>query len=658
MEPNNHPLAVSGQGVPSGAEASEAERWRHAVEIANVPTLLLVLVQLTADTKWMSDRYRPTRTRGLGDNDSGGLPDDVQREIRDAATQAVFAWRAGAPVAMPVVRDELAVQMLGFSLGEPIPDEYATMVSAELRQVAAGRSALAALGNDVPAPAGFRVLVIGAGMSGIATSIRLSRARIEHVIVERNATVGGTWHENRYPGCGVDVPSHLYSFSFAPYDWTKYFALRDEIYAYFEHVANEFGVRDRVRFNTEVERAVYDEPAREWVAHIVSDGRREELRANVVVSCVGAFNKPLFPDVTGRDTFPGPQVHPARWPADLDLTGKRVVIVGNGASAMQIVPAIAPKVAQLTIIQRSPHWAAAFEKFAVEVPEDVQFLIREMPIYRAWYRARLDWAFNDKSHASIQKDPDWPHPDRSLNLLNDAHRRMMTDYIVNELGDRQDLLPQVVPTYPPFGKRMLLDNGWYRTLRRGNVRLLTDRVVAVKPTGVGTEGGDHVDADVIIWATGFDVVHFFMPMDIVGRAGRSIHEVWDGDDARAYLGTTVPGFPNLFCLYGPNTQFGHGGSLISVVERQIHYVMDVLQTMFRDGIEEVEVREDVTAEYNERVQAAHENMVWTHQGMRTYYRNSKGRVVVNNPFRIVDVWKWTEHVNPAEYRMTAARTGA
>ena len=316
---------------------------------------------------------------------------------------------------------------------------------------------------------------------------------------------------------------------------------------------------------------------------------------------------------------------------------------------MQLVPAIAEQVDQLFVFQRSPHWASAFEKFQVEVPEPIKFLIREMPLYYVWYRLRLSWAFNDKSYAALQKDPNWPHPDRSLNAINEGHRNMMVRYIEEQLGDRTDLLASVVPSYPPFGKRLLLDNGWYRTLRRDNVHLIADPVVAVHPHHVTTATGQEIAVDVIIWAIGFDVVHFLAPMEIRGRLGTTIHEEWNGDDARAFLGTAVPGFPNFFCLYGPNTQFGHGGSLIFVVERQIHYVMSVLETMLTSGADAVEVRRESHDAYNAKVDAAHEQMVWTHKGMDTYYRNSRGRVVVNNPFRIVDVWNMTQAADPSDY---------
>ncbi|MFN0303717.1 MAG: flavin-containing monooxygenase [Burkholderiales bacterium] len=639
----------------------EEKSWRDAVAVANIPTLLLLLVQLTGNLRWLDDPYRPSRTRGLGDNDSGGLSETAQHDIRAAALDAMLAWRDDrSPETTPPAPD-LLVKMLGVSLGEEIPAEYGPMIAAEMHEAMSARAGAntpgASDGPTLAPPSGFRAIVIGAGMSGLCASVALTRAGIEHIILERHDTVGGTWLENRYPGCGVDVPSHLYSYTFAPHDWTRYFALRDEIHAYFEKVAVDFGVRHRIRFGISVDRLAWNEATQEWAVDTTDrGGRKETLRANAVISAVGAFNKPRMPDLPGLASFEGPSVHTAAWPqAGVDLQGKRVAVIGNGASAMQVVPAIADRVASMIVFQRSAQWAAPFEKFRVDVPPAIRFLLREMPLYRAWYRLRLGWAFNDKSHASLQKDPAWPHPDRAVNELNDSHRKGLTRYLESELAARPDLIPKVLPTYPPFGKRMLLDNGWFRTLAREHIELVTDSVASVQPHGVTTTAGAHYDADVLIWATGFDVIHFLAPMEIRGREGRRLHDVWQGDDARAFLGTTMPGFPNFFCLYGPNTQFGHGGSLISVVERQVHYVVSLLQILFEKNARAIEVRPTVHDAYNARVDAAHERMVWTHRGMSTYYRNAKGRVVVNNPFRIVDVWKWTERANAEDY-VLAPRT--
>ncbi len=630
------------------------QRLVDAIAIANIPTLACLLRQLTGERRWIEPPYQPTRTRGLDDNDTGGLPAETQDEIRAAAVEAITEWMHGKTPALLSPSDELLVEMMGVSLGETIPPEYSLMIREEL--ALGGVLAQTGSATVTRAPQGFSALVIGAGISGICAAIKLAEAGISCTLIERNQRSGGVWLENRYPGAACDVPSHLYSFSFAPFDWTRFFACGSEIHQYLEKVATDFDVLSRVRFGCEATQARYLESSARWEVDVRhDDGRTESLRANILISAVGAFNKPRYPDVPGIESFAGTSAHTARWPAEgMDLKGKRVVVVGNGASAMQVVPAIANAVASITVIQRSPQWAAPFPRFKVDVPEPLQWLLREVPLYRLWYRLRLSWAFNDKQYASLQKDPAWEHPERSINALNDAHRRALTDYIRSELGDRQDLLPDVLPGYPPFGKRMLMDNGWFRTMARENVHLVTAAVTEVLPDRVRTSAGTEHEADVLIWATGFDVLNFLVPMRIFGRGARELHDDWKGDDARAYLGTVAPGFPNFFCLYGPNTQFGHGGSLITVMERQMHYVMSVLGQMFEQGIAAVEVRQDVHDAYNATIDRLHEGMVWTHQGMETYYRNSRGRVVVNNPFRMVDFWQMVERADLEQYLSTPA----
>jgi len=621
----------------------ENEQIRAAVNVANIPTLLMVLVQMTGDLHWLESPYCPSRGSGLGDNDSGGLPEDVQAEIRAAASDAIIAWRSGEPVAIPEPDPDLLVRMLSVSMGEPVPSEYGTFTASQLGEKPVSD-------EHIPVPEGFHVIIVGAGVSGICAAVNLKAAGIPFTIIEKNETVGGVWLDNHYPGAGVDTPNHLYSYSFAMHDWSMFFALRDELHGYLEHVAESFGIKSMIRFGTDVRDAHYDEADQSWRVRITNpDGREETLDGTILISATGIFNPPIRPDIDGLDNFAGPTFHTAEWRDDVDLTNQRVAIIGNGASCMQTGPEIQDRVKSLTIFQRSPHWAAPFAQFRREVPEALRFMLREVPLYQAWYRVRLGWTFNDRIHSALQKDPDWAFKDRSLNATNDAHRAFFTDHIKRELGDRVDLLDKVLPTYPPFGKRMLMDNGWYRMLRNERVELVDDPVTRIEADRLVTKDGREFEADVLLLATGFDVLRFITTFDVHGRSGRSLREAWEDDNARAYLGTVVPDFPNFFTLYGPNLQPGHGGSLIFVVEMQMHYVMDVIRKMSTENLGAVECREAINDAYNQRVDDAHENMVWTHEGMTTYYRNERGRIVVNSPFRNVDYYAMTRAANLDEY---------
>ncbi|MFT3661441.1 MAG: NAD(P)/FAD-dependent oxidoreductase [Gordonia sp. (in: high G+C Gram-positive bacteria)] len=640
---------IAGAGAAAGDFAAIV---RDAIGDANVPTLLMVLVQLTGDLAWLEEPYRPARGKGLSENDTGGLPEEIQDEVRAAAADAIIAWHAGTPVAIDEPDEELYRRMLQVAIGEPVPDEYGPMIADDMNALGGDPAWLKA----VPAaPEGFSALVIGAGISGMLAAHDLRKAGVETVVVERGEQLGGTWWHNRYPGCGVDVPSHLYQFAAAASDWPYYYATRDELHDYLQKVGEDWDIASCTRFGTTVRAARWDSAAQLWRATVVGpDGAEEELSANILISAVGAFGNPKFPNIPGRDAFAGETVHTSLWDADFDVAGKRVAVIGNGASAMQIVPSIAPEVVSLTVFQRSAHWVAPFEKFRTPVPDPVRFLLREVPLYRAWYRQRLAWVLNDTLFSALQVDPEWPHQDRSINAANDGHRRFFTRYIESELAGRDDLIAKVVPDYPPFGKRILLDNGWYRTLRRDDVELVSEAITEIVPEGIVTADGRVHEVDVIVYATGFDVVNFLSSFELTGRSGRTLKEIWGADDADAYLGTTVPDFPNVFCLYGPNTQAGHGGSLIYYLECQMRYTMSLLGRMFARGATSVEVRPEVAQRYNDDVDAAHEHMIWRHPGFDTYYRNSRGRVLVANPWRVVDWWRMTRDADPAEYEFSTS----
>ena len=623
----------------------EEQIFSDAIEVANIPTLLMVLVQLTGELHWLEEPYLPKRQPGLGDNDTGGLEPRHQQEVREAALEAILAWRDGRPIALPEPDYDLIVRMLSVSMAESVPTEYGQFTAAQLGQVKFLDH------QPISSPPDFNVVVIGAGVSGLCAAINLQMLGINFQVIERNSTVGGVWWENSYPGAGVDTPNHLYSYSFAPYDWQKYFCLRDELHGYLEHVCDSFEVRDTIRFETTVERIEYQNQKQNWLVTLcLPDGSQEQTEANVVISAAGIFNPPVSPDIDGLEDWEGEQWHTARWPETADLQDKKVAIIGNGASCMQIGPEIQDEVESLTIFQKSVHWAAPFEQFRKEVPDPLRFLLREVPLYRNWYRVRLGWTFNDRIHSALHKDPDWEHPERSLNAQNDAHRAYFTNHVISELGDHaSELLDRVLPTYPPFGKRMLMDNGWYRMLRNPKVQLVDERISNVDANSLTTEDGSEYEADVLVLATGFDVLNFITTYEAQGRSGTSLMSQWEQDNAQAYLGTVVPNFPNFFTLYGPNLQPGHGGSLIFVVEMQVRYIMDVIQKMLDQNLGAVEIRQDVHDRYNEDVDQAHTQMVWTHPGMESYYRNERGRIVVNSPWRNVDFYAMTREADLSEY---------
>ena len=622
----------------------ERDRVREGVAMANLPALLCVLYQLTGEDRWLQAPYLPSRSRGLDDNDDGGFPEPVRDEIRTAANQALMDWIDGKPVAVPAPTREMLARMLSVSMNEPVPEEYGEIIAAELGLAQHCQTPLR------PFPKGMKALVIGAGVSGICAGVHLSQLGVEFEIIEKNDDFGGTWFENRYPGAGVDTPNHIYTFSFARNDWSQYFALQDELLTYFRSVADNFDLRSMTRFGTRVREARWNASDSKWEVSIETpDGSVQTLSCDILLSAVGVLNIPQIPAIPGADGFAGTAVHTAQWSDHIDVAGKRVALIGNGASGMQVAPAIADKVSSLTIFARSKQWAAPFPQFHKKVPESVRYLLMTVPLYQKWYRIRQFWIFNDRIHGSLQKDPAWPEPEKALNAINDSHRRAFTKYIEDELGDRQDLMDLVLPDYPPYGKRILLDNGWYRTIRKPNVKLIPERLARIDGDTLVAGAGSTHQADVLIYATGFKAAEMQSSYDIIGRDGVRLADIWETDNPRAYIGSTVPGFPNFFTILGPNVGLGHGGSMIKAIELQTSYILSIVSRMIQKDARTVEVKSEVFEAYNNRIDEAHNGMVWTHEGTENWYRNSRGRVVAITPWRNDLFWHMTRDADPADF---------
>lgn len=622
-----------------------------AVSTAPVPILLMVVYQVTGDDKWLGDRFRPRRGRGLGLRETGDLSAEAQAEVRKAAVHAIASLLEGNEPAVEL-DDARTAELVGFFLGESVDSRYGPLLREEILR----RSSPVGEMPEHPAvqaPPGVKAVVIGIGIAGIAGIRVLQQLGIDFVVFERASGAAGVWNQNKYPGAGVDTPSHLYSFSFNYHDWEKHFELRDGLYSYFNAVLDDLDARDNVRFETEVVSAEYDDDTALWtVITRDSHGNQERHVANIVFSAVGALTAPSLPAVQGIETFTGTQFHSNDWPEDADLTGRKVAVVGVGASAQQIVPEIAPKVGHLTVFQRSPQWAAPFEQFRKPVPESHRTLLQSVPLYRAWNWVDLFWQHGDKIIEALRIDPEWEHPERSVNSRNDGHRRFFTRYIEEQLAGRPDLIEKALPTYPPYGKRILLDNGWYRTLKRDNVTLVAQGISEVDATGLTDTAGEHTDVDTIIWATGFKATHFLSSLQVRGEGGALLSDVWDVDDPKAYLGVSIPGFPNFFMIGGPHSLPG-SGSFMYVIELQARYLRELLSKMFSNGITAIAASESATTQYNDLVDETHAKTVWSHPGFGTYYRNSKGRVIFVMPFLNVEYWEFVREPDLDDYELYA-----
>ena len=619
---------------------------RAALDDAFLPALLPALAQATGDYAILRDDLRPP---GVAPGISqGGMSPGQQAAAREVAFAAIRKLRDEGPGGESLPLPEAVRRISAWMTGSAASDDYIPLLLEEL----------APEGEDPRAPGWrkppgtpFSVAIIGAGMSGILAAIRLRQAGVPFVILEKNADVGGTWLENTYPGARVDVSNAFYSYSFAQRtDWPKHYSTQDVLLDYFRDVAQEFGIREHVRFNTEVVEASWDEAGTSWRLRMrTPDGSEETLEAQAVISAVGQLNRPLMPEIQGMETFAGPSFHSARWDHSVNLRGKRVVVIGTGASAAQFIPAIAPEVADLTVFQRTPPWLVPVPHYHDDVPDGLRWLFGHIPHYVHWYRFWLFWNTTDGMLAAATVDEDWSPRDVSVSAANDQLRALLTGYLRTQFANRPDLLEKCLPKYPPAAKRLVLDNGtWAATLKRENVRVVSDGIREVTASGVVAGDGVEYPADVIIYGTGFQASKFLTPMRVTGRGGADLHAQWDGD-ARAYMGITVPQFPNLFLLYGPNTNIVVNGSIIYFSECEVRYVLGCIKLLLDEGKRALDCRQDVHDAYNERIDRANLQRAWGVSDVSSWYKNDKGRVAQNWPFNLIEYWRQTREPDPGDY---------
>jgi 4-hydroxyacetophenone monooxygenase len=613
--------------------------------------LLAALAHTTGDLSLLADELRPDPAHIR--EPQGGLSGEQRAEARQAIAAALREWDgAGRPVADAGDPGELR-QIMEFLVGESISEDYLQLLVEELAIGEEDPRAPAWRKDDLDPERALRVVVIGAGMSGLLAAHRLGQAGIDVVVIEKNEDVGGTWLENRYPGCRVDVPNHLYSYSFAQrVDWPQHFSTQDVLLDYFRDCAEEMGVRDRIRFRTAVESAVFQDASGDWLLTLrLPDGNTETLVADAVVSAVGQLNRPSVPAIVGQGEFIGPWFHSAEWDRSVDLRGKRVAVIGTGASGFQLIPEIADEAAEVVVFQRTPNWFLPAPEYHDALSEQTRWLLTHVPRYHEWYRLWLFWRLAEGALPAARLDPAWPQDNGSISRENDELRALLTMYLEAQFADAPELIEHVVPRYPPLAKRMLLDNGtWARTLQRDDVHLVTDPIERIERDAVVTADGERHAVDVIVYATGFEASRFLVPMQVTGRGGADLHESWDGD-ARAYLGITVPGFPNLFCLYGPNTNLVANGSIIFFSECEVRYVLECLRELLVRHARALDCRLDAFDTYNRRIDEGNARMAWGVSGVNSWYKNADGRVTQNWPFSLLEFWEQTRHPDLADFEL-------
>ena len=623
-----------------------------ALQDVSIPALMCSLVHITGDPSWIRGDIRPLGA--MLNEYQGYLPEDAKAEIRRRALPAITAYRDGGCVLPPAPSPELVREMMAFLACDQVPEHAVPMFLEDLHLDGSDARAIT-WGDQVPADvkANAHTIVIGCGEAGLLAGIRLAEAGLPFTIIEKNGGPGGTWWENRYPGARVDVGSHFYCYSFEPADhWTEYFSQHPELREYFDRVMRKRGIDEFCRFDTEVISATFDEGTERWAVEVRNhDGSTETLDAQFVISAVGSLNRPRMPEIPGMDDFEGPSFHSARWDPSVDYRGKRFALIGAGASGFQIAPTIADDVEHLTVFQRTAQWMFPNPQYHERVPDGERWAMRHLPFYGRWFRFLTFYPGSGIDIDRSRVDPNFDDSDGlAVSETNLMTRAFFEPWIREGCGDDPDLLAKVLPDYPATAKRTLQDNGsWLACLRKPNVELVRTGIERIVGDGVVTVDGQHHPADIICYATGFRHNDFLWPMHITGRNGQVLREQW-GFEPKAYLGISIPNFPNLFCLYGPGTNLAHGGSLIFQSECQVNYVMEGLRTILTSGHRTAEVRKDVHDEYADRYQSEISQMVWAHPSVKhSHFKNPEGKIWTISPWPLPTYWSWTHQFDPGDY---------
>jgi len=610
---------------------------RRAVDLAESNALRVALYQATGDPE-VRDLEQITVHLRRGALVKQVISDADLPTLKEKAVQFLLENADSYQETIP--SDEELKSLMSLILGQEISDSYL-----------ASRKALVGFeefpfypaqwtGATKPElPQDFKVAIIGSGFSGISTGVILSRLGIPFDVYERRSEVGGTWSINRYPDVRVDTMSTTYQLSFVKkYPWPEYFAPAAQVRQYIEDTARDFGVLDNVKFGHDVRSLTWNEESSLWEIEVEHDGVVSRSTANYVVAGTGLFATPKKLDVAGVDDFKGDILHTALWPEDYPLEGKRVAVIGNGSTGVQLLKKVASEAAHVSAIVRTPQWVTPREYYGEPVPSELQWLLQKMPYYWNW--DRFAWSAPNSLNDLFTPDPEWKAQGGLFSRMNDNLRTALTEYIKEQTGYDESLYSKLIPNYPPWARRMIVDNDWYKTLTEDHVDLVTDGIDHLEADGIVTTTGERIPVDVIVSSTGFTVTKYLFPITVTGKDGVSLEERWerDGVGPRAYLSMLVPGFPNLFILYGPNSQ----GSLNfpTKMETWANYVGEMLVRMVEQGHKSFDLTEKAFADHYEILDGRTSNMIWMDPDSRDKnYYVSHGRVQVMTAFSIEEHWR-------------------
>jgi 4-hydroxyacetophenone monooxygenase len=618
----------------------DATEIRERLTHAHPNVMRAVVYVLTGDPRLAQMRTIELERRG-GAFIEHTLSEADAKTVSDIAVDYLASREPGADAESPVDIDRTRVEdAMGFLMGgRPNPAEY-RLGARELRMESVcgiGSSRPAWSGVQPPDLSNWRVLVVGTGFSGIGTAVRLQQLGIPYSVVDMQPRIGGTWERNQFPEARVDTTSYVYQFSFVErYPWSQHYAPQEQVRKYLEHVASTYGVTPNIRLSTQVIESRFDAATGLWeVLMQDGEGRQWHEQANFIVSASGLFSTPKRPDFEGVDVFGGPMVHSAQWDPDFDPTGKRVGIIGNGSTGVQILPWLAENADEVKVFLRTPQWISPLEKYKEPVAQELQWLHDTIPLYWRWscYNARLI-----RGTLGDAQEYDWAWQARGglISRRNDGLRENLTQYIATKLGHDPELQRLCTPDYAPLARRLVVDNGWYDAIVRDNVSVETSGIARLHEGAIETGDGERIECDAIVLATGFDAEKYTLPATYHSDAG-TLEQVWEKDGPRAYGGVEVPGFPNLYIMYGPNGQ-PRGGSLVAALELWIDHVARVIVKTIESGRRWAVVSDEAFENYNRCMDEEMAKLIWQDAAPRerNYYVNSFGRQNVNMPWRLHD----------------------
>lgn len=490
----------------------------------------------------------------------------------------------------------------------------------------------------------YSVVIVGAGFSAIVAAVQLKGLGINFRIIERQADFGGTWQLNDYPEARVDISSFLYQFKFVPnYPWKHYFAPRDELKEYVNHVVSKHGLRSVATFNAEVTEAEWDEATSKWHLQArLQDGTTESISCNVVFSASGLFSTPRLPDVEGIEKFGGTIFHTTQWDHNYDFSGKRVALIGTGSTGSQLLRSLALNAERVGVYQRTPNWVMHVPIYRNEVSEKSRWLLDHMPYYVNWYGYSMHTA--QMRQQPIQElDPEWQAKGGLVNPKNDQMREQLKLMVRKMTGGNEALIEKLTPDFAPLSRRLVVDNEWYKSLQQDNVELLTDGIDCIRETSIVSKDGTEREYDLIVLAAGFQTERYLHPVDYIGRGGTRLNDLWSKDGPRAHLTMSLPGYPNFFMFYGPNAA-ARAGSFHSWLEIFTRYACNVVTAMIEQGDSTFELKREVYEDYNHRLDKGAKDMLWEQEngGGGSYYINEYGRSTYTMPWRFDQFYDWTK----------------